>query len=207
MTAATKAQRRRELLAARRAVPESVHRNEARRLCEHLSAAVGALTAGRARTVGAYLPVGSEPGSVQLLDELRRLCDEVLLPVTAEGDDRPLSWGHYIPGTLVAARFGLREPPGPWLPPAAIARADLVLVPAVAVDRSGVRLGRGGGFYDRSLVLCSAGTPLVAVVRDDEVVAELPHDRHDVVMTHALTPGAGLIRLGECNPADGGSST
>ena len=202
MTAATKAQRRRQLLAARREVPESLHRNEARQLCAHLPAVVGG-----ARTVCAYLPVGSEPGSAQLLDELLRLCDEVLLPVTAEGDDRPLSWGRYVPGTLVAARFGLREPPAPWLPPEAISRADLVLVPAVAVDRSGVRLGRGGGFYDRSLVLCSPGTPLVAVVRDDEVVAALPHDQHDIVMTHALTPGTGLIRLGECHPADGGSST
>ena len=202
MTAATKAQRRRELLAARRAVPEWVHSNEARQLCAHLPAAVG-----DARTVCAYLPVGAEPGSAHLLDELLRLCDEVLLPVTAEGDDRPLSWGRYVPGTLQPARFGLREPPQPWLPPAAISQADLVLVPAVAVDRSGVRLGRGGGFYDRSLVLCSPGTRLVAVVRDDEVVAALPRDPHDVVMTHALTPGTGLVRLGECQPADGGSST
>lgn len=58
-----------------------------------------------------------------------------------------------------------------------------------------VRLGRGGGFYDRSLALCSPATRLVAVVRDDEVVGKLPHDEHDVLMTHALTPGAGLIAL------------
>ncbi len=198
----TKAEHRRILLARRRAVPEAVHRDEDRQLSSHLAEAVGA-----ARTVCAYLPVGSEPGSAELVDRLAGLCDEVLLPVTARGEGRPLSWGRYIPGTLVPARFGLQEPPGPWSGPEEIIRADLVLVPALAVDRCGVRLGRGGGFYDRSLVLCSPGTRLVAVVRDDEVLDELPHDPHDVRMTHALTPRAGLIPLGECRPADGGSST
>ncbi|MGV0990664.1 MAG: 5-formyltetrahydrofolate cyclo-ligase [Mycobacterium sp.] len=205
-TPPTKAQLRAMLLAARRAVPETMRRSEARQLSAHLADAVGDLCGG-ARSVCAYLPVGSEPGSPELLDRLRESCDEVLLPVIAGGDDHPLSWGRYVPGTLVTARFGLQEPPGPWLPPEAIRQVGLVLVPALAVDRAGVRLGRGGGFYDRSLPLCAPGTPLVAVVRDDELVDELPHEPHDVLMTHALTPGAGLIRLGECHPADGGSST
>lgn len=187
---AGKAQWRTTLLAARRAVPASVHDAEARQLSAHLTAVVGDTS-----TVCVYLPVGSEPGSPDLPDRLRELCDEVLLPVTAEGEDRPLSWGRYVPGTLVTARFGLQEPPRPWLPPTAITQAGLVLVPALAVDRRGVRLGRGGGYYDRSLALCPPGTRLVAVVRDDEVVDELPHDPHDVLMTHALTPRAGLIAL------------
>lgn len=188
----TKAQQRSMLLAARRSVPESMRRAEAGLLCAHLAAVVD-----DAHTVCAYLPVGSEPGSPDLVDRLAELCDEVLLPVTAEGEDRPLSWGRYVPGTLVPARFGLQEPPAPWLPPETIERADLVLVPALAVDRTGVRLGRGGGFYDRSLALCTPGTRLVAVVRDDEVLDALPHAAHDVRVTHALTPSAGLIALGE----------
>ena len=65
----------------------------------------------------------------------------------------------------------------------------MILVPALAVDRSGVRLGRGGGYYDRSLPLRAPGARLIAVVRDDELVAELPGEPHDVRMTHALTPG------------------
>jgi 5-formyltetrahydrofolate cyclo-ligase len=71
----------------------------------------------------------------------------------------------------------------------------VVLVPALAVDRRGVRLGRGGGFYDRSLSFCRPGARLVAVVRDSELVDELPGEPHDVPMTHALTPGGGLTRL------------
>ena len=194
MTAQTKAGHRGALLAARRAVPEEVHRLEAEQLCGHLAELIG-----DARTVCAYLPVGTEPGSHALLDRLDELCEIVLLPVTRVGPDGehlPLQWGRYEASTLVAARFGLREPAQPWLAPSAIGRAEVVLVPALAVDRTGVRLGRGGGFYDRSLPLCAAGVRLVAVVRDAEVVDSLPAEPHDVRMTHALTPGLGLIALG-----------
>ena len=205
MSAGTKANLRRELLAARRAVPEALRRTESEQLCTHLGRAVEG-----ARTVCAYLPVGSEPGSPEMLDVLSGLCATVLLPVVRTGPDGahlPLQWGRYERGRLVAGPFGLREPAEPWLPAAAVARAQVVLVPAVAVDRRGVRLGRGGGFYDRSLPMCAAGTRLVAVVRDCEILDEVPRDPHDVAMTHALTPGRGLIQLGAGRSPDGGAGT
>ena len=108
-----------------------------------------------------------------------------------------LWWAEYVPGELVAAALGLREPARGLLDPTTLARADIVLVPALAVDRTGVRLGRGGGFYDRALALCAPGTPLVAVVRDGEVLDSLPAESHDVPMTHALTPTRGMIALPE----------
>jgi 5-formyltetrahydrofolate cyclo-ligase len=193
--AGTKAQHREALLAARRAVPDAIRAADACALTDHLGAIVGP-----GDTVCAYLPVGAEPGSPQLVDRLRELGARVLLPVTrfdADGEPLPLLWGLYMPGALVVARFGLREPAEPWLPSSAIAEADIVLVPALAVDRNGVRLGRGGGFYDRSLALRKPGARLVAVVRDDEVVDELPSEPHDVRMTHALTPKHGLFALAD----------
>ena len=81
-----------------------------------------------------------------------------------------------------------------------MAGAAVVLVPALAVDRHGVRLGRGAGFYDRTLSLADPSAALVAVVRDDELVAHLPAEPHDVRMTHALTPGAGLTPLDKPAP-------
>ena len=191
---ATKAELRAVILAARRAVPRAVRDAENRRLCDHLPAVVR----GRPDTVCAYLPVGTEPGSPDLVARLDELCGTVLLPVVGAGESAehgPLLWGRYAAGTLVPGRFGLREPAPPWLAAGTVARAALILVPALAVDRRGVRLGRGGGFYDRSLPLCTPGTPMVAVVRDEELLDELPHDAHDVRMTHALTPGGGLIAL------------
>jgi len=184
---------RAELLAARRATATEVRRAESQRLCRHL-----AETVDDAPTVAAYVPIGAEPGTPEMLDVLSQLCQTVLLPVTSTGPDGghlALRWGRYRPDQLVAGRFGLREPAEPWLPATALGQAQVVLVPALAVDRRGVRLGRGGGFYDRSLPLCAAGTRLVALVWDGEVVDELPSEAHDVRMTHALTP-SGLIALG-----------
>ena len=202
MPDASKAEIRASLIAARRAVPGAVRAEEARQLAGHLEQALGGATA-----VCAYFPVGTEPGGPELLDRLAELCEEVLLPVVRTGpagEHRPLTWGRYVPGDpggLIEAGLGLREPARPWLPPDQVARVPVILVPALAVDRAGVRLGRGGGFYDRSLALCAPGTRLVAVVRDSEIVVTLPHEPHDVLMTHALAPSAGLVRLGHRPPA------
>jgi 5-formyltetrahydrofolate cyclo-ligase len=133
-----------------------------------------------------------------MLDALARHADRVLLPVartTADDDAVALQWGEYRPGELVTARFGLLEPGRPYLPAATVAEAGIVIVPALAVDHRGARLGRGRGFYDRTLVLRDPHARLIAVVRDEELLDEVPHEPHDVPMTHALTPGHGLVEL------------
>ncbi|OBK16357.1 5-formyltetrahydrofolate cyclo-ligase [Mycobacterium asiaticum] len=193
MGTASKAALRQRLTAARRRVSDDVRVAEAEKLVNHLEQVVD-----RAGTVCAYVPVGSEPGSLDMLDALLRRADRVLLPIArtrADDTPLPLQWGVYRPGGLVTARWGLLEPAQPWLPENALAEAALVLLPALAVDRRGVRLGRGRGFYDRSLPARDPRARLVVVVRDDELVDELPCEPHDVPMTHALTPGRGLITL------------
>jgi 5-formyltetrahydrofolate cyclo-ligase len=191
----TKAEVRKAVLRSRRAVSPEQRRTEAEALRGHLPALVHA-----GETVCAYVPVGSEPGSPAMLDALLGLGARVLLPVAHEDDagvPQALQWGEYRPGGLVDARFGLLEPGPPLLGVDAIACASVVLVPALSVDLAGVRLGRGAGFYDRSLARADPGARLIAVVRDDELVDRLPADDHDVPMTDALTPGRGLVRLGE----------
>lgn len=172
-----------------------VRQTEATALTAHL-ATVAELTG----TVCAYVPIGTEPGSIVLLDTLFATGVRVLLPVSRtapDGTPQPLRWGVYRPGQLVAARFGLREPAAPHLPPETVAEAGVVLVPALAVDRTGVRLGRGAGFYDRSLPLRHPATRLMAMVRDEEFVEELPGELHDVRMTDVVTPGRGVVPVGE----------
>ena len=193
MPTASKAALRDRLLAARRRVADDVRAAEARALREHVEPVVEGGT-----TVCAYVPVGAEPGSVELLEVLLRRAGRVLLPVARTGADNaplPLRWGEYRPGALVPGPWGLLEPPGPELPESALGEAALVIVPALAVDRRGVRLGRGRGFYDRSLRGRNPQARLIAVVRDAEFVDELPAEPHDVEMTHALTPKRGLIAL------------
>lgn len=178
---------RARLLAARRLVPADQRAREAKAL-------VRALRGLAEGPVCAYVPVGAEPGSLALLDALGAEGHRVLLPVVT--GPRALDWADYLgAGALVPGPHGLREPGGPRLGPAAIGLAATILVPALAVDRRGVRLGRGGGHYDRSLPLAGPAAARLAVVRDDEVVDLLPEEAHDVPMTGALTP-SGLVRFG-----------
>ena len=193
MATASKAALRKQLLAARRGIADDVRAAEARMLNEHVE-----LLVSSGSTVCAYVPVGTEPGSIEMLNVLLHRAGRVLLPVartTADDTPLPLWWGEYRPGALTRGRWGLLEPPEPWLPESALAEAELVFVPALAVDRRGVRLGRGAGFYDRSLSDRDPQARLIATVRDAEFVDELPSEPHDVRMTHALTPERGVITL------------
>ena len=114
----------------------------------------------------------------------------VLLPVLLE--DADLDWAEY-PAPLAPARFGLLEPAGPRLGPDAVSTAELVLAPALAVDRAGRRLGQGGGSYDRALIRARA--PVVAVLYDEEVLDAVPVEPHDRLVGGVLTPQAGLHRF------------
>jgi 5-formyltetrahydrofolate cyclo-ligase len=176
---------RARLLAARRSVPSAQRAVEAAELAALVLDIPG-------DQVCCYLPVGTEPGSPALVDALAGQGRRVLLPVVTGA--APLDWSVYD-GSLVGGPYGLLEPEGPRLGPAAIGQADVVLVPALAVDRAGTRLGRGGGHYDRSLPLARRGVPLVAVVRDVELVDELPSEPHDIRMTAVLTPAGGFRPL------------
>jgi 5-formyltetrahydrofolate cyclo-ligase len=143
---------------------------------------------GRLR-IAAHVPVDVEPGHGTLPAALHRDGVEVLLPISPPGTHE-LAWavddGRFVPG-----RFGLLEPAGPRLPSSAIARADVVVVPALSIGRDGSRLGRGGGWYDRALASARADAVLVAVVFDDELVDTLPTEPHDRPVTAVVTPGGG----------------
>lgn len=186
----TKSGLRARLIAARRNVTEAAHTAEANAIADYAAELID-----DGDVVCAYVPVGSEPGSPALLDALRNKAARVLLPVArtaGDGTALPLQWAEYRPGELVAAAFGLLEPAGPHLPPQTLAQARVVFVPALAADRRGVRLGRGAGYYDRSLGWAAPTARLVAIVGDDELLDALPAEAHDVRMTDVLTP-SGVI--------------
>ncbi|WP_042408671.1 5-formyltetrahydrofolate cyclo-ligase [Streptacidiphilus carbonis] len=140
--------------------------------------------------VAGYVSMGTEPDTRALLDALRARGARVLLPLLQPDND--LDWGEYRGAEhLVAARLGLREPDGEPLGADAVCGADLVLMPGLAVDRRGVRLGRGGGSYDRVLARLAAGGSgalLVTLLYDDEVLAEVPAEAHDRPVDAAVTP-------------------
>ncbi|MCF8612192.1 5-formyltetrahydrofolate cyclo-ligase [Gordonia sp. HY285] len=146
--------------------------------------------------VAAYVASGSEPGSTAILDVLVDRGFTVLLPVVPPGDPARLQWGEYRGEmALEARRWGLLEPTGRPLRPDAIHRARLILVPALGADRSGARLGRGAGYYDRTLATIDA--PVVAVVNDAEFLDDgIEQSQHDVPVDWVLTPGSGFTAVG-----------
>jgi 5-formyltetrahydrofolate cyclo-ligase len=152
-----------------------------------------------ARTFAAFVPDETEPGHGRLPAAYTQLGARVLLPVIpAEG--RELAWA-VDTGRLGPGRFGLLEPLGPRLGMTAVGTADVVVVPALAVTREGVRLGRGGGYYDRALRHVRPDAALVAVVFDDELLADLPDEPHDRRVTAVVTPSGGWQDLGSSDRA------
>lgn len=190
--AAAKRALRARLRAARAALDPEVRATRARALAVQ----VPSLAAAVRGPVCAYLPVGTEPGSVAWVEALRAAGREVLLPVVPAVPG-PLDWAvHTGPEALRPGPLGLREPAGPRLGPGAVGAAGLVLVPALAVDRSGFRLGQGGGYYDRTLPLAAPGAPLVAIVHPEELLDALPTAPFDRPVSAALLAGGGVTPLG-----------
>lgn len=189
---------RREFLSVRNRLTEDDVDETGRALAER---ALELPELARARTVAAYVSVGSEPGTSALLDALRARGVRVLLPALLPDND--LDWGEYAgPDSLARVRHGgkmaLFEPSGALLGPDAVTAADVVLLPGLAVDARGMRLGRGGGSYDRVLArLQRAGARprLVVLLYDAEVVAHVPAEAHDKPV-HAVVTPSGVRRFG-----------
>jgi 5-formyltetrahydrofolate cyclo-ligase len=97
---------------------------------------------------------------------------------------------------MVPGPRGLLEPGEPPRGVDAVARADAVLVPALAVDTVGRRLGRGGGSYDRALARVGPLVPLIALIYDDELVEQVPAEGHDIPVRAVVSPRAGITVTG-----------
>jgi len=149
--------------------------------------ALAAPEIARAATVAAYVSVGREPGTGSLLDALVARGHRVLLPVLRRDGD--LDWCRYTDSaSLAPAARGLLEPVGSRLGVEAIGQADAVLCPGLAVDRNGLRLGRGGGSYDRALARVIRPTWVAVLLYDYEVIERVPIDLHDKRVDAAITP-------------------
>lgn len=149
--------------------------------------AVANLPAYRAAgTVLAYCGFGSEPDTVPFLEAALREGRRLLLP-RIERDERRLAL-HRVRGLgdLVSGPWGIREP-APELPEVGAEEADFVLVPGVAFDARGGRLGYGGGFYDVLLGGLSERPPLVAAAFEVQVVEKVPTEAHDVLVDLVVT--------------------
>ena len=147
--------------------------------------------------VAAHVPIDTEPGATigtdagsgfpaALLAALTERLPGVrlLLPVCPPGPPTALDWAEYT-GELAPGKYGLPEPVGPLLGAGVIARAGVILVPGLAGDVAGMRMGRGAGYYDRSLAHATGRTALL--LHPGEVLDAVPHDSHDLPVDAVLT--------------------
>lgn len=147
------------------------------------------LSAGAA-TVAAYVSFGTEPSTDDALAAWLARGTRVLLPVVLP--DRDLEFRVYD-GALVAGRLGMACPPA-TAPIVPLSEACVVVVPALACDRRGNRLGRGGGSYDRALPRAAPEALTVAVVHAEELWPSVPADDHDQ-RVRAVLAGDRLVRV------------
>jgi 5-formyltetrahydrofolate cyclo-ligase len=186
-----KAAVRERLLAARRQLTPAERAGAGRDIRDAVLSLPETQMAG---TVAAYYSIGSEPETHGLLFALWKRGTYVLLPILLPDGD--LDWASYEgPDSLRPGPRYLTEPTEPPRGAGAISSADLVLVPALAVDHSGVRLGRGGGSYDRALARVGTPVPTVALLYDSEFVPHVPSGAHDQRVRLIARPAGGITRL------------
>ena len=151
-------------------------------------------------TVAAYLSMGAEPGSLQLVAWLAAHEVRVLLPVLSHPVggrlDKP-AWAPYEgPDALRTGAFSILEPTGDPLPSEQLPEAELIVCPGLAANRQGDRLGRGGGWYDRALKHASQSAPVWLLLNDDEVLETIPIQPWDRRVDVIITPS----RMITCEP-------
>lgn len=144
-----------------------------------------------ARSVSCYVSTSSEPDTRSFIRAAVARGIRVLLPVTRV--DGLLDWAIATPdGDFEEGLFGVPEPTGELLGPIAVNDVDLMIIPAAAVDRTGMRLGWGRGYFDKTLGSMERCPPVYAVVFDSEVLDEVPREVHDQPVTGVVTPSRTL---------------
>ncbi|GAA2752041.1 5-formyltetrahydrofolate cyclo-ligase [Amnibacterium kyonggiense] len=140
-----------------------------------------------ARSVSCYLSATDEPDTRPFVNWARDAGIRVLFPITRT--DGLLDWTTATDDEEeVTGLAGTPEPVGELLGPIAINDVDLIVVPAASVDRSGMRLGWGRGYYDKTLGSMERCPPVYGVLFDSELVDEVPRERHDQAIDGVVTP-------------------
>lgn len=175
---------RAELRERRRNMTSSERSGATAKFAEHLAALTQRLNA---RSVAAYLPTTDEPNVRGFLAWAEKEGIRVLTPVSR--DDGLLDWV-VSTGDETEGQFGWPEPVGELLGPIAINDVDLIIVPAASVDRTGMRMGWGRGYFDRTLGSMEKCPPVYAVIFDSELVDSVPSEVHDKRVNGVVTPNA-----------------
>jgi 5-formyltetrahydrofolate cyclo-ligase len=176
-----KSELRREMAARRDALPADVRSAAA----EAIAARPFPVPVAPGATVSGFMPMKSEINPLPLMKAFAGQGAQLALPVVA-GRGKPLvmrAWN--FGGPLGSGVWGIREPK----PEAADVEPDILLVPLLAFDRTGHRLGYGGGYYDLTIAQLRARKPVLAVglAYAAQEIAEVPVTPHDAALDLVLT--------------------
>lgn len=139
-----------------------------------------------ARSISCYLSAQNEPNTRPFLRWAADQGIRILFPVTRE--DGLLDWTVGEDAIEVEGLFGVPEVSGVTLGPIAINDVDLIIVPAAAIDESGLRMGWGRGYFDKTLGSMEKCPPVYAVIFDGELVDSVPREVHDQPVDGVVTP-------------------
>ena len=139
--------------------------------------------------IALFVPLPLEPDVHPLIEEAWAQRKQVVLPRLIQDDDPRLEWHAVRSWAELAAPgpFGLREPDPGLCPAMAVGALDCVFVPGVAFDRNGLRLGRGGGFYDRFLSQAPPALPRLGLMFADQFLPHLHGEAHDQKLPAVIT--------------------
>ena len=181
----SKSEMRRSLGEARRSLDGPVRRERSRRIAAACRRLEGFASAA---VVCSYVSFREEVETAELIDSLLREGRRVAVPVHLHGIAQPLAFAEIRSlDELVPNHFGIPQPPheaARYLPTAAI---PLFLVPGLAFDHAGRRLGYGLGFYDRAFAAAAPGALKVGLAFEPQVIERVPADHHDVLLDLVVT--------------------
>ncbi|MGA1812584.1 5-formyltetrahydrofolate cyclo-ligase [Frondihabitans sp. 4ASC-45] len=181
---------RKELRSRRRMMTDTEADSSTEALTEHL---IGLATELGITSMSAYLSASFEPNTRPFLNWAHNRGIRVLYPITRE--DGLLDWAVSTDfESETEGLFGLPEPIGEVLSPMAINDVDLIIVPAAQIDHTGMRMGWGKGYFDKTLGSMEKRPPVYAVVFDSEYVESVPSERHDQPVDGVVTP-SGIVRF------------
>jgi 5-formyltetrahydrofolate cyclo-ligase len=175
---------RAELRERRQLLSDSQREAAASAIGERLDALIDAHDA---RSISCFLSTTTEPGTRDFVKRAVGRGIRVLLPITRS--DGLLDWAVATEHDEIAeGLYGLPEPTGEVLGPIAVNDVDLMIVPAAAVDRSGMRMGWGRGYFDKTIGSMERCPPVYAVIYDSEILDSLPREVHDQPVNGVVTP-------------------
>jgi 5-formyltetrahydrofolate cyclo-ligase len=178
---------RAEIRERRRVLPDREYFAATAAVTEHLKALAEGST-----SIAAYLSTPEEPGTRAFLRWASERGIRVLVPFSRE--DGLLDWAPFDDKEESEDAFGMPVPTTELLGPIAINDVDLIFVPAACVDHSGMRMGWGRGYFDKTLGSMDRRPPVYAVIFDSEFLESVPSERHDERVDGVVTP-SGITKL------------